>query len=104
MKKGKTIEASVKVTNIGQRTGEETVQLYIRDLIGSVTRPVKLLKGFAKLTLAPGESKTVTFTISEDMLAFWKHDMTFGTEEGDFKVMVGGSSSELLQAAFTLVP
>ena len=104
MKKGKTIEASVKVTNIGQRTGEETVQLYIRDLIGSVTRPVKLLKGFAKLTLAPGESKTVTFTISEDMLAFWKHDMTFGTEEGDFKIMVGGSSSELLQAAFTLVP
>jgi beta-glucosidase len=65
---------------------------------------VKLLKGCAKLTLAPGESKTVTFTISEDMLAFWKHDMTFGTEEGDFKIMVGGSSSELLQAAFTLVP
>jgi beta-glucosidase len=104
MKKGKTIEATVTVTNTGTMTGEETVQLYIRDLIGSVTRPVKLLKGFSKVSLAPGESKTISFTIDEEMLSFWRHDMTFGTEEGDFKVMVGGSSDDLLQASFVLVP
>ena len=104
MKKGKTIEATVTVTNTGTMTGEETVQLYIRDLIGSVTRPVKLLKGFSKVSLAPGESKTISFTIDEEMLSFWRHDMTFGTEEGDFKIMVGGSSDDLLQASFVLVP
>ena len=104
MKKGHTIDATVTVTNIGTRTGEETVQLYIRDLIGSVTRPVKQLKGFQKLVLAPGESRTVTFTIDDEMLSFWRHDMTFGIEDGDFKVMVGGSSSDLLQTSFSLVP
>ena len=104
MKKGHTIDATVTVTNIGSRTGEETVQLYIRDLIGSVTRPVKQLKGFQKLVLAPGESGTVTFTIDDEMLSFWRHDMTFGIEDGDFKVMVGGSSSDLLQTSFSLVP
>lgn len=104
MKKGHTIDATVTVTNIGSRTGEETVQLYIRDLIGSVTRPVKQLKGFQKVALAPGESRTVTFTIDDEMLSFWRHDMTFGIEDGDFKVMVGGSSSDLLQASFSLVP
>ena len=104
MKKGKTIQATVTVTNTGNRTGEEVVQLYIRDLIGSVTRPVKLLKGFQKISLAPGETMNISFTIDEEMLSFWRHDMTFGTEEGDFKVMVGGSSSDLLQASFTLVP
>ena len=104
MKKGKTIEATVTVANVGPRAGEEIVQLYIRDLVGSVTRPVKLLKGFSKVSLAPGESKTVTFTIDDQMLSFWRHDMTFGTEEGDFKVMVGGSSDDLLQASFVLIP
>jgi beta-glucosidase len=104
MKKGKTIQATVTVTNTGNRTGEEVVQLYIRDLIGSVTRPVKLLKGFQKISLAPGETMNISFTIDEEMLSFWRHDMTFGTEEGDFKVMVGGSSSDLLQASFSLVP
>ena len=104
MKKGHTIDATVTVTNIGSRTGEETVQLYIRDLIGSVTRPVKQLKGFQKVALAPGESRTVTFTIDDEMLSFWRHDMTFGMEDGDFKVMVGGSSSDLLQTSFSLVP
>ena len=104
MKKGKTLQATVTVTNTGPVTGEETVQLYIRDMVASVTRPVKLLKGFSKVVLAPGESKKVTFTIDAQMLSFWRHDMTFGTEEGDFKVMVGGSSSDLLQTSFALVP
>jgi beta-glucosidase len=104
VKKGKTIEATVTVTNTGQVTGEETVQLYIRDLVGSVTRPVKLLKAFQKVAIPPGESRRITFTIDNDMLSFWRQDMTFGVEEGDFKVMVGGSSADLLQASFTLVP
>lgn len=104
VKKGKTIEATVTVTNTGQVTGEETVQLYIRDLVGSVTRPVKLLKAFQKVAIPPGESRKITFTIDNDMLSFWRQDMTFGVEEGDFKVMVGGSSADLLQASFTLVP
>ena len=104
VKKGKTIEATVTVTNTGQVTGEEIVQLYIRDLVGSVTRPVKLLKAFQKVAIPPGESRKITFTIDNDMLSFWRQDMTFGVEEGDFKVMVGGSSADLLQASFTLVP
>jgi beta-glucosidase len=104
VKKGKTIEATVTVTNTGQVTGEDTVQLYIRDLVGSVTRPVKLLKAFQKVAIPPGESRKITFTIDNDMLSFWRQDMTFGVEEGDFKVMVGGSSVDLLQASFTLVP
>lgn len=104
VKKGKTIEATVTVTNTGKVTGEETVQLYIRDLVGSVTRPVKLLKAFQKVAIPPGESRKITFTIDNDMLSFWRQDMTFGVEEGDFKVMVGGSSADLLQASFTLVP
>ena len=101
---GAQLEVAVTVKNDGKYDGKEIVQLYIRDLVGSVTRPVKLLKGFAKVSLAPGESKTVTFTIDDQMLSFWRHDMTFGTEEGDFKVMVGGSSDDLLQASFVLIP
>ena len=102
LKKGKSIEATVTVTNTGRREGEEVVQFYIRDLVGSVTRPVKLLKGFQKVFLRPGESTKVTFTITEDMLAFWRKDMTFGAEPGDFHAMVGGSSDTTLQASFSL--
>jgi beta-glucosidase len=102
LKKGKSIEATVTVTDTGRREGEEVVQLYIRDLVGSVTRPVKLLKGFQKVFLRPGESTKVTFTITEDMLAFWRKDMTFGAEPGDFHAMVGGSSDTTLQASFSL--
>lgn len=103
MKKNGSVNATVTVTNTGSRAGEETVQLYIRDLVGSVTRPVKLLKGFRKVTLAPGESAQVTFKITEDMLSFWRQDMTFGPEPGDFYVMVGGSSSDFLQTSFSLI-
>ena len=88
--------------NVGSCKGEEIVQLYIRDLVGSVTRPVKMLKGFQKITLEPGELERVTFTITEDMLAFWRKDMSFGVEHGDFHVMIGRSSDDLLQASFNL--
>ncbi len=96
------ITASVTVTNTGKVAGKEVVQLYIRDLVGSVTRPVKELKGFAKIELAPGESRTVTFDITEETLSFYRQDMTFGTEPGDFHVFIGGSSTTENMASFTL--
>ena len=68
------------------------VQLYIRDLVGSVTRPLKQLKGFERLTLTPGESREVEFEITPETLSFWRKDMTFGPEAGEFRLFVGGAS------------
>ncbi len=97
-----SVLVSCTITNTGSRAGEEVVQLYIRDLVGSVTRPVKELKRFQKISLAPSESKTVTFTLSQDDLSFYKKDMTWGTEPGKFHVFVGGNSMDVKQAEFTL--
>lgn len=102
MRPGDTLTASVTVTNAGKIAGEEVVQLYIRDLVGSVTRPVKQLKGFEKISLAPGESREVTFEITNDMLSFYRQDMSFGSEPGDFLVFIGGSSATDANARFTL--
>lgn len=102
MRPGDTLTASVTVTNTGKLAGEEVVQLYIRDLVGSVTRPVKQLKGFEKISLAPGESREVTFEITNDMLSFYRQDMSFGSEPGDFLVFIGGSSATDANARFTL--
>jgi len=96
------LKASVIVKNTGKIDGEEVVQCYIRDLIGSVTRPVKELKGFEKIFLKAGESKTVTFTITPEMLAFHRLDMTFGTEPGEYNLFIGGNSQVLEQTAFSL--
>jgi beta-glucosidase len=85
---------SVDVTNTGQREGREVVQLYIRDLTSSVTRPVKELKGFRKIALQPGATETVTFEITPDLLAFYDIDMKFLVEPGDFEIMVGNSSRD----------
>lgn len=90
------------VANAGDRQGEEVVQLYVRDLVGSVTRPVKELKAFEKIALLPGESKTVTFKLTAKDLSFYKRDMTFGVEPGKFVVFVGGSSQNTKQATFEL--
>jgi len=97
-----TIKASVIVKNTGKVAGEEVVQCYIRDLIGSVTRPVKELKGFEKISLKAGESKTVTFTITPEMLAFHRLDMTYGTEPGNYNLFIGGNSHDLKATAFSL--
>ncbi|GAB4486939.1 MAG: beta-glucosidase BglX [Saprospiraceae bacterium] len=94
-KKGENLQITVNVTNTGSRAGEEVVQLYVRDLVASTTRPVKELKGFQKIMLKPGESRTVTFTLTEQDLSFYRRDMTFGTEPGEFDVMVGGNSVDL---------
>ncbi|QQS49349.1 MAG: glycoside hydrolase family 3 C-terminal domain-containing protein [Acidobacteriota bacterium] len=83
---------SVKVTNAGSVAGDEVVQLYIRDLISSVTRPVRELKGFQRISLKPGESKTVTFSITPDKLSFLDLNMKQVVEPGDFDIMVGTSS------------
>jgi beta-glucosidase len=82
------------VTNTGPRRGDEVVQLYIRDLVSSVTRPVKELKGFRRLTLEPGETTTVSFDVTPDSLAFYDIDMVFRVEPGDFRMMVGSSSRD----------
>ncbi|MDR1225552.1 MAG: beta-glucosidase BglX [Prevotellaceae bacterium] len=96
------IEASVSVSNTGQYAGEEVVQFYIRDLAGSVTRPVKELKGFEKIMLNPGESKDVKFTITPEMLAFYNADLQLVSEPGEFHVFIGGSSATANKAEFTL--
>lgn len=94
--------ASVTVTNTGDRAGSEVVQLYIRDLVGSVTRPVKELKGFEKIYLQPNESRTVRFTIAPEMLKFYNADLKLVAEPGDFDVMIGPDSRNVKTARFTL--
>ena len=97
-----TLTASVTVTNTGDYDGEEVVQLYIRDLVGSVTRPVRQLKGFQKIRLATGESRTVRFSLNADDLAFYRADMSYGTEPGDFELFIGGASDDVRGAHFRL--
>ena len=89
-----TIEVSAKVKNSGSRRGTEVVQLYINDLYSSATRPIKELKGFARVELEAGESRTVTFNLTPEMLAFYDFDMNFVVEPGDFEIMVGSSSDD----------
>ena len=85
---GGSITATATITNTGDRAGEEIVQLYVRDLVGSVTRPVQELKGFELLSLAPGESRTVSFTLRPQDLAFTRADMTHGWEPGEFQLWI----------------
>jgi beta-glucosidase len=96
------LTVSCKVRNTGSRAGQEVIQLYIRDVVGSVTRPVKELKNFKKILLQPGESKDVVFVIKNKDLAFYRNDMTFGSEPGKFQVFIGGNSRDVKQAEFLL--
>ena len=96
------LEVSVTIKNTGKMKAKEVVQMYIKDEIGSVTRPDKELKGFEKIELDAGESKTVSFKITPKMLEFTGFDMTKILEEGDYTVMVGTSSKEYLEAKFKL--
>jgi beta-glucosidase len=98
-----TLHVSVELRNTGSREGAEVVQLYVRDLVGSVTRPVKELKGFQKINLEPGESKTVNFAITVDDLAFYRADLSYGAEPGAFHLFVGGNSCDVKQTAFELI-
>lgn len=101
--RGKKLTVSAEVSNTGKTDGETVVQLYIRDLVGSVTRPVKELKGFEKVALKAGEKKTVTFTVDEDLLAFYGLDGEKKAEPGDFRLWVGlHAADESNAGAFTL--
>ena len=98
-----SLKVSVELRNTGDRKGDEVVQLYIRDEFGSVTRPVRELKGFKRISLEPGYSELVKFTVTPDQLAFYDRDMNFIVEPGTFKVYVGTNSVELLEADFEVV-
>ena len=103
LKPGEKITATVTVANTGPRDGAEVVQLYLRDLVGSVTRPVRELKGFQKIELRAGESREISFTIGENELKFLRADMTVGTEPGEFQVFIGPNSRDTHAAKFELL-
>ncbi len=92
---GDSLTASISVKNSGEVPGKEVVQLYIRDLVGSITRPVKELKGFKKVEISPGETKTVSFTITTKDLMFYNYDLDYVWEPGLFEVMIGTDSQQL---------
>lgn len=100
--RGKSISATIKVTNTGNVAGKEVVQLYTRDLVGSSTRPVKELKGFQKIDLKAGESKEVTFTLKENDLKFYDADLKYVAEAGQFKLFIGSNSRDLKETSFIL--
>ncbi len=98
-----TLKASVTLTNTGKYDGAEIVQLYIRDVVGSITRPIKELKGFRKVMLKVGESKVVTFNITPEDLKFYNYDLKYNWESGDFEIKVGGNSRDLKTATINWV-
>ena len=103
LKPGEKLRATVTVTNTGKLAGAEVVQLYMRDLVGSVTRPVRELKGFQKIELRAGESCEVSFSIGENELKFLRADMTVGTEPGQYEVFIGPNSRDTQSAKFELL-
>jgi len=100
---GEPVKVTVDVTNSGERDGDEIVQLYIRDMVSSVTRPVQELKDFARIHLAKGETKTVSFLITADKLQYFGPDMKRIVEPGEFEVQVGRNSTEYLSAKFEVI-
>lgn len=102
--KGETIEVTARITNTGKYAGEEVVQLYLRDKVGSVVRPVKELKGFEKIKLNAGESKVVTFVIDNEKLSFYNQKLEFDSEAGEFDLMIGSSAEDIrLKSEFELL-
>ena len=102
LQEGGKITASVNITNTGTRKGKEIVQMYTRQMVGSIARPVKELKGFQQITLEPGETKKVTFSISVDDLKFYNSNLKYVYEPGDFKVFIGTNSADVKEADFKL--
>jgi beta-glucosidase len=103
IKMNEHLKIKVNVTNAGARDGEETVQLYVRDLVASVSRPAKLLRGFAKVFLHKGESREVEFAIGVEDLKFYNQNMKWAAEPGLFKIMTGSNSRDLQEASFSLI-
>ena len=102
MKADGSITLTVNVRNSGNRDGDEVVQLYIHDMVATIARPVKELKGFERISLKAGESRDVTFTINADMLKFYNSNLQYVAEPGDFEAMVGGNSRDVQKIRFTL--
>ena len=96
------MEVSAEITNTGTKTGTEIVQLYIRDLTGSMVRPVKELKGFKRIKLDPGDTEKITFSLNTDKLSFYNQYMELVTEPGKFKVWIGRNAEEGLEAEFNI--
>jgi beta-glucosidase len=96
------LTVSVEVENTGRRAGDEVVQLYIRDLVATMTRPVKELKGFQRVSLQPGEKRHVEFVLGPEHLGFWNREMKYIVEPGEFRVMVGSNSVDVLEANLTV--
>lgn len=100
MNEGGSVTLSIPVTNTGDEKGKEVVQLYLHDLVASVTRPVKELKGFELVELAPGETKTIEFIINEEMLKFYSAAQKWEAENGEFELMIGGNSKDIKSIKF----
>ncbi|MGQ3086181.1 fibronectin type III-like domain-contianing protein, partial [Flavobacterium sp.] len=100
--KGESVKVSVEVTNTGNYDGKEVVQLYIRDIAASLSRPVKELKGFELVSIKKGETKTVSFTLTDNELGFFNNNGDYLVEPGTFKVFVGTSSDNVQEAEFEL--
>jgi beta-glucosidase len=101
LKGNQALKASITITNSGSKDGKEVVQLYIRDVVGSITRPVKELKGFQKIELKAGETKAVTFTITPEDLKFYNYDLKYDWEPGEFTIMIGGNSRDVKSGSVT---
>ena len=95
---------TVDVRNTGKVAGDEVVQLYVRDLVSSVTQPIKKLRGFQRVTLDPGASTTVRFTIGRESLALWDKDMKYVVEPGSFDIMAGPNSVDLKKVTLEVTP
>ncbi|TDL31748.1 beta-glucosidase [Jeotgalibacillus sp. S-D1] len=100
---GSSIQATITVTNSGDVSGEEIVQLYIRDIAGEIVRPMKELKDFARLALAPGESKEISFSITEEQLRYHHKDLSFKSDPGAFELFIGSSSEHTFSQSFILL-
>lgn len=100
---GGSLTVTVEVENVGKRPGDEVVQLYIRDVAASVTRPVKALKGFQRITLQPGAKRRIQFTLAPEHLGFYNREMRFVVEPGEFKVMVGPNSADVIETSFQVI-
>jgi beta-glucosidase len=98
------LTVSVEVENTGRRAGDEVVQLYIRDPVASMTRPVKELKGFQRVSLQPGEKRHVEFVLGAEHLGFWNREMRYVVEPGEFRVMVGSNSVDVSESKFEVTP
>jgi beta-glucosidase len=99
---GEPVTVSAVVTNVGRVAADEVAQLYVQDVVGSVTRPVRELKGFQRVRIEPGERMQVTFRLTADDLAFYGRDLRRTTEAGQFRAWVGGDSTAGLRADFEL--